>query len=341
MDKKTINKEIRKISNYGSLPLLCYFVLYILLMVGANLLVSALYYNGINVDEGLFTLIAYVVLYLGIVPLSMLVFYKLRGKKTGQTLKACFKKPEKSAGWIAKWLLISVAVIYFASFLSNMLFTIIQSLTGFSLVAKEVQATDSVFGIIAIVLAIPVFAPIFEELLFRGTFCRNAEPLGQWFAAIMTGVVFGLWHLNYTQFLFAVVMGIFSCLLLIKTKSIIPSVLMHFIINLIGTVQTLCKMNIDMDKFSSADFSYIFSHMGPIMIVGLMGFLIFALIAAGVVLFIVELVRHRGKANLRRCVYQIKPLKKLAVYFSAPITIIVFVFMIVITVLNAIGIVVM
>ncbi len=335
MDNKNVNKEIRRISSYSSLPLLLELVLYTLLTLGVNTLLLSLFNSGISVDTGLFTLIVYVVLYLGFFPLSIFLFYKLRGKKTGQTLKACFKKPEKSAGWIAKWLVIAVGVTYLMSMLSGFIFNIIQNSTNLTLTSKDLHMPDSIFGILAIVLAIPIFAPIFEELLFRATLFRSNEPLGQWFAVIITGLMFGLWHLNYTQFLFAVSLGVFSSLLLIKTGSIIPSIIMHFFVNLIGTIQTLCLGNSDVNNISSNDEIYLLLHMLPSIIIG---FLIFVIIAVGVALFIVELVRHRAKVKLNKCVYQIKPLKKLAVYFSAPITIILFAFMIVFTVLNAVGI---
>ncbi|MCQ4023029.1 MULTISPECIES: CPBP family intramembrane glutamic endopeptidase [unclassified Ruminococcus] len=338
MDNKKINKEVRKISSFSSLPLLCFVLAYILMTLGFNALMVYLNNNSVSVDTGLMTLIAYIILYLLVIPTSMLLFYRTRGRKTGQTLKSCFTKPKKSAGWIAKWLLIAIGVIYLSGFLSNLLFTIIEGLTGVSLTAKEIAFDNSIFGVINTLVALPIFAPILEELLFRGTLFRNTQPLGEWFAVIITSLMFGLWHMNYTQLLFASVMGVFSCLLLIKTRSIIPSMLLHFIINSIGAVQSLCMMNLDVNMVSSGDINYIISHITPIMIIGLIGFMIIGLIIAGLVLLVIELIRHRGRANLAKCEYQIKPLKKLSVYFSAPITIIVFAILISVTVLNALNI---
>lgn len=337
MDNKTINKNIRRVSNGTALPILIYFVLYGLLAAGIQTVVPMLMKNGLVIDYGLFQLIAYIAVYLIIIPLSLLLFYKLYGKKSGLTLKACLKKPEWPVGQTVKWIFIAIGMSYAANMLSNIIFTIIEQISGYSLTAKTFETGGSVLGVVSLVIALPIFAPIFEELLFRGTLCRNNEPLGQWFAVIITGVIFGLWHLNYTQFFPAFVIGVFSGLLLIKTRSIIPSMILHFVINFIGLIQTLCLNDVDIERLDTVGFSYISSHFLSIMIIGLTSLLIFALIITGITLLAIEIANRKDEFKLKKSVYSIKPLKKLAVYFSAPLTIIAFVFMIAVTVLNAMG----
>ena len=76
--------------------------------------------------------------------------------------------------------------------------------------------SKTALGIITILLSAPVFAPIFEELFFRGTLYRNVRNHGTWSMMIVCGLTFGIWHGNYPQFLFASAMGFFSCFLYTK-----------------------------------------------------------------------------------------------------------------------------
>lgn len=78
------------------------------------------------------------------------------------------------------------------------------------------------------------------------------------------------------------------------------------------------------------------SNIIPIMMYSIMVLLIIGLIIAGIVLLIIELVKHRGKFTLNSGEYRIKTLNKIAIYFSAPITIVVFVILIAETIINAI-----
>ena len=85
-----------------------------------------------------------------------------------------------------------------------------------------VYSDNSALGWILYAAALIVLAPIFEELLFRGTLYRNNEPIGQMPAAIITGIIFGMWHLVPIQAVGASCLGIFLCLIFAKTRSIIP-----------------------------------------------------------------------------------------------------------------------
>ena len=56
----------------------------------------------------------------------------------------------------------------------------------------------------------------------------------------------------------------------------------------------------------------------------------------GIVLFIIELIKKRKVMQLNRSYFEIGTLRKTAVYFSAPITLITFLGMIILTVISTI-----
>ena len=86
-------------------------------------------------------------------------------------------------------------------------------------------------NIIYLIIGIGIFPAICEELFFRGAVFSGFNNTNIFKASIMTGLYFGIMHLNGQQFLYAFALGIFFCFLVYKTKSIFSSMLMHFVIN--------------------------------------------------------------------------------------------------------------
>ena len=80
-----------------------------------------------------------------------------------------------------------------------------------------------------------IFAPILEELIFRGIvlegFLKNYSPVK---AIVLTNVLFGLAHMNPWQFVGAFLMGILISWVYFKTRNLFLPVLMHFLNNLLS-----------------------------------------------------------------------------------------------------------
>ena len=55
------------------------------------------------------------------------------------------------------------------------------------------------------VVAFVVLAPVFEELVFRKVLVDRVLPYGEWPAILFSGLTFGLFHGNLTQFFYAFV----------------------------------------------------------------------------------------------------------------------------------------
>lgn len=77
-----------------------------------------------------------------------------------------------------------------------------------------------------------LFGPINEELLFRGVslshLCR-AMPF--WIANVIQAALFGIFHLNMLQGIYAFLLGLFFGYIRHVSKSIYPSMLLHIIYN--------------------------------------------------------------------------------------------------------------
>lgn len=76
-----------------------------------------------------------------------------------------------------------------------------------------------------------ILPAIFEEVVFRGIILSGVRSAGVVKSALISGLFFGIIHLNPHQFIYAFLIGIVFALFVIYTKSIYSSILAHFIIN--------------------------------------------------------------------------------------------------------------
>jgi hypothetical protein len=72
---------------------------------------------------------------------------------------------------------------------------------------------------------------IVEEVTFRGIILRNYQSQTVLAACLVNGLLFGIFHGNINQFLYAFLLGAVFCYIVHLTGSIIPAMLIHFIIN--------------------------------------------------------------------------------------------------------------
>lgn len=99
--------------------------------------------------------------------------------------------------------------------------------------ASAALAQDDVFTVLATV----VLAPITEEVIFRGLiFSRLERAMPGWLAAVLSALAFGLCHGQPVWMAYAFVLGLVFAFLRLRTGSILPSMLAHFIFNGISPV---------------------------------------------------------------------------------------------------------
>nr|WP_286172887.1 CPBP family intramembrane glutamic endopeptidase [Caproiciproducens sp. MSJ-32] len=88
---------------------------------------------------------------------------------------------------------------------------------------------------------IAVLPSISEEITIRGIVLSGYEEKNKYIATAVTGLFFGILHLDPHQFLYTTILGFIFALVVRITNSIYSSMLMHFIIN--GTSATLAKLS--------------------------------------------------------------------------------------------------
>lgn len=334
MNNDTI-KLIRKTSNVNSLMVIIFYMLDIALIRLGDLSVyhiagKSAYYEDIT------QLVSYCIQYLVVVPIVLVVFRLVSGKKEGLKITACFRKPSMPAKWVAKWIVISFGLIYASNYINTFIFSYVQKASGTSLKGVDFTSSGTALGGVTSVLAMSVLAPFFEELMFRGTLFRNAEKCGQLTGIIMVGLTFGLWHGSYQQILYAAVMGMCACFMVAKTGSIFPSLILHFTMNTIGAIQSVALGSIDFQKFAADLEKGQITGTAPMIIIAV-ALLSFGLMIVGLVIFVKELRYHRDSFRLINFCPDVSQGKKIVIYLTAPVTILAFAGLIFITVRTALG----
>ena len=93
-------------------------------------------------------------------------------------------------------------------------------------------------------LAVGVFAPVAEEMLFRGAILRRLldvmDGRRAWLAIAVTAALFGIVHLNLAQGLNAFVLGLLLGWMYVRTRSIVPGIVFHLANNTVAFA--LCRL---------------------------------------------------------------------------------------------------
>lgn len=121
-----------------------------------------------------------------------------------------------------------------------------------------------------------ILAPVFEEILFRKLICGRLVKYGQGIAIVVSGLMFGLFHGNLNQFFYAFFLGMFLGFIYVKTGNIKYSIVIHMMINFLGSVVGVIVLTCAEESTAGMLISGIYS-------IG-----IYAIAITGIVLFIIK-----------------------------------------------------
>ncbi len=96
-----------------------------------------------------------------------------------------------------------------------------------------------------------LLAPVFEEILFRKLICDRVIHFGQRTAILVSGLLFGLFHMNFNQFFYAALLGGFFAYIYVKTGNLKYTIGLHMVVNFLGSViGGLLLQNVNMLELS-------------------------------------------------------------------------------------------
>ena len=138
------------------------------------------------------------------------------------------------------------SVSHLISSLTNLLFPSFFAIAGNQLLGDSFLVSF---------IGVAIIPALFEEFVVRGGMLNSYLGAGRQRSAILlTAFLFGLMHMNPTQFFYCFIMGIVLALLFVLTDSIWPGILFHFINNAMAPISILLE-----DRYGEAFVSrYIF-----------------------------------------------------------------------------------
>ena len=94
------------------------------------------------------------------------------------------------------------------------------------------------FGLVGVLLTVAVLPAVFEETIFRGIVLRGLKSFGAVGAVLICGALFSLYHENPAQTIYQFLCGAAFALVALRSGSILPTVLSHFLNNAVIVVLT-------------------------------------------------------------------------------------------------------
>lgn len=333
MEQNTV-KSLRRTSTQNSLLLLLTIVAMVAIPQLIRLASDAFFGIPLFRSKNFLMILQEILIFLTVIPLLLLLYYKKINKSL--SFGAVFVKPQRSKGWLIKWSLIALGVSRtFGAVFSNFVLPLlgITGKTGF------ISGKSDVPGNLVFVISTVILAPVIEELLFRATLFRGICDYGELFAAVLSGVAFGLYHLNIKQVFGAVAFGIIFALIFAKCRSIFAVMLIHAVNNLLSTVLLLARNQIK-DIFTSSDLEFVLhalfvKHLFSTVLYVVAVMLSAGVIVAGLILAVIEIVKHKGRFTLANPLGGYSAVKKAAIFFSSPVTLMTFIVMIYLVILSA------
>lgn len=211
------------------------FIGLILLTLG-SLAQSREIYSGLIITEYL------------IILLPTVIYLKLRG----YSLKKTLRLNKLSLKQIVMIPLIVVCSYPTVVFLNYIMITILSTFSEIKQSPVPIPQNTSELLISLVVIALS--AGICEEIMFRGFIMNSYEKFGKKKAITVSGVLFGLFHLNLQNLLGPMFLGILFGYIVYKTDSIYSSIIAHTTNNAIALFLGILvlRLNIDPEAVSQS-----------------------------------------------------------------------------------------
>ena len=196
-------------------------------------------------------------------------------------------------------LLLALPMCYSVMYLSNLVGVVITGILGLlkgAPISNDVMdiATNGNMAVNAFYMVL--CAPILEEYIFRKLIIDRTLRFCQGVAILVSGLMFGLFHGNISQFVYATALGFFFGFIYVKTGKLKYTIGLHMFINFFGAVvSVLVLKGIKYDEFlivSEAGDAQALMNLVMNNLVGFLAYMLYlgfivVMVIAGVVLFIV------------------------------------------------------
>lgn len=193
--------------------------------------------NGIDFtskDQALMAISKYQVILGQLLRLALIFLYlKIRNKNhSNKSLKINYRGFSADS-W--KMIVIGLGVAGFGNYIVSFLLAIIGHLPSIGNTLEQFNQAfqmTSKFDFLLMLVGVVILAPISEEILFRGiVFEKLKSSFYLELSIILSGLIFGIYHMNILQGINTFIMGIVLAYVYYYRKNIVDSILIHMVNN--------------------------------------------------------------------------------------------------------------
>lgn len=196
--------------------------------------------------------------------------------------------------------IMSFSLMYIANIVGNIITTVIGLIKG-GTVQNTIAGVVTEANQLTILFIMVICAPVLEELVFRKLVVDRAVRYGQGTAVVLSGLMFGLFHGNLNQFMYATALGMFLAFLYVKTGKLKITIAIHMLINLMGSIVSLQVLKlVNLEALVNLDtgdmramMEYLSENMLGFLLYMLYVLFVFGVMIAGFVLLIVFAAKKR------------------------------------------------
>lgn len=240
-------------------------------------------------------------LFISMLPMYLVGFPLLSVMLKKDVPREHIEKRKMTAGQYVLSAIVCIGLAYAANIAGLIMTTIISSFTGHT-VENTIAGVVTSVSPWSVLFYTVLCAPIMEEYVFRKLIVDRAVRYGQGVAVVLSGLMFGLFHGNLNQFVYAAVIGMFLAYLYVKTGNLKITISLHMLFNFLGGfVPTMLLRKMDLESYlvflengsMSGMMELIRYKFGWFMLCGLFGLVMVSIHIAGVVLFIVFAAKRK------------------------------------------------
>ncbi len=219
-------KQGRKFFSKMGFLLLLGTILVFGIQIGVAYLVNALRPEWLN-NMDTYMIVTMVPMYLLGMPLLILLLKAVPAQRP--------ERHKMSVGAILLAIIMSYSLMYISNLVGTTITSMLEKIRGEAII-NDIEIVATSLNPILSMFFMVICAPIMEELIFRKVLVDRAVKYGEGVAIVLSGVVFGLFHANLSQLVYASALGMFFAFIYVKTGRLRYTVIIHMTVNFMGGV---------------------------------------------------------------------------------------------------------
>lgn len=130
-----------------------------------------------------------------------------------------------------------------AQYVNGVVVMVLQSFLGEPMELSGVTSAQNIVQLLSEIVIIGFLPAICEEIFYRGYVLRGLERKGKTYALLISSLLFAVMHGNFQQMTYAFALGFLLGFVVLKTDSLLSSIVMHATFNIISVILSYGPIN--------------------------------------------------------------------------------------------------